>query len=1072
MDTRTMFEAGNFVEAAGTRSADGWRHFAALGLVGGGQAALDGLARADDPEARLFHAFALWIDGQDDEARVMLDAAPDSAPARRLRTLLERDRIRVLAFLPQNRQGPHSIFGACHADPRFQVDNVWFFAARGDGLANHVDADIHHFYSARSIPDLMICEMVEWHVLPRNLHEARFFKVGHTSDFDIHAQEVMPWIQMFDAMLTLDHTELGRLRRALPGRAILTYPKVFTVRERQLPDEREQPIDVLMTGTVHSDYHQDKNELVSRLTAIPGLNRVLLNGFVGHDEYERLVQQSKLTLSFVRHSGTMPTRALESLALGTWCVLQHDSALRLYLPEDAAIIPYTHGQWDRFAADISDFLARYPDNREEYVRRVASSREALCRAFAPERVASQYLRFCAALPAITEALAMETGPVPARPTRLLQKRGCVTKGWLPAHGDEGVLRDVLNRNLAITAESDDYTAFNDAGREQVIEYARLSGRGKVEPGLLEGALTSFRTAIKAAPAALAPRFNLIRSGFHFGDATERRKAAALARETLELHGAAGLSLAPDDDLLPYDFYPSHFNAQQACEQRLDAFGGDLAPLEEVKTLIAASIHYYLARFLGRAAAAEDHYRSAIDFDPDHAHFQIGYAEYLLSARPERSAMAVEMLRYYAGRHNWTPDLGVLTDRAGADAGGAVPASDGVLFLDIEDELARQHHYRLARCLSMTGERFTGLRRVDTTTPRAALVLTGGGVSASERIRRALTELRTAVDGIEIVLIETMLDVEGCRNADLADLVLSVPQPGAVSYVSQAIHLSLAHIRAPYLLIVRPELVEIEPVIRRVTQLCANTKSSLIGAFRPLLISRNDFNRAPSRVIECVGVHQQMLATGDLPQRIGMLQGASLALPILTHQLRRFTDQYYLISVNTGQTYSVPSDSEILFLDQFVTPCEDTALRTVSPDWRRFCREYEQLRPRPMHPSIEVEPPALPVAETASEPDAPAAEEEPASLLASRSIPDGERSQHHLVMDIGRTTGLFRLARYCYRRILIDADNRPRRFVRHTAEGGLAVSFGLFRIEYLHPRLRLKFQVPGILASMLNSGTRY
>src|SRR4029077_1342716 len=131
--------------------------------------------------------------------------------------------------------------------------------------------------------------------------------------------------------------------------------------------------------------------------------------------------------------------------------------------------------------------------------------------------------------------------------------------------------------------------FNDCGRERLIEYARLSLRGVADPALLEEATRKFEAAIATDPSALAPRFNLMRAGFHFGDAAFRARAAVVAEDTLRRHGDNDLKLEPDDDLLPYDFYPSHFHAQLACDLRLDASGGDIPAREGIKTLILASI---------------------------------------------------------------------------------------------------------------------------------------------------------------------------------------------------------------------------------------------------------------------------------------------------------------------------------------------------------------------------------------------------------------------------------------------------------------------------------------------------
>src|SRR5687767_8910807 len=104
--------AGNLVGAARIEGLEPWHRNAALALIGAGDAPLRALTATDNPEARLFQALALWIDGQDAEAEAVLAHAPPSEAASRLRALLQASRIKVLAFLPPHRSGPHSLFGS------------------------------------------------------------------------------------------------------------------------------------------------------------------------------------------------------------------------------------------------------------------------------------------------------------------------------------------------------------------------------------------------------------------------------------------------------------------------------------------------------------------------------------------------------------------------------------------------------------------------------------------------------------------------------------------------------------------------------------------------------------------------------------------------------------------------------------------------------------------------------------------------------------------------------------------------------------------------------------------------
>lgn len=1053
-DVHSRLNTGNLVGAARASRERGWHQSAALGLIGAFDQALPGLTATDDPNARIFHALCLWIDGQDAAAEAMLAEAPSSPAATHLQRLLRKERIKALAFLPPYRTGPHSIFGSVGLDPRFDVRCVWF-DANDKGISNRVGASVHDFYSHEAKPDLLICEMVEWHVLPRNLAEAPFLKVGHTSDFDIHGQEVLPWLKLFNVVLTLDDTEWSKLRRALPDRTVLNYPKVFPVKPRLTRLALDRPIDVLMTGTVYSDYHHDKNELIARLVGIPGLNCVFLNGFVSTAEYERLTQQSKLTVSYVRHSGTMPTRALESVALGTWPLIQHDSALRLYLQDDAALLPYEHGKWECLAADVLSFVSNYDERKKDYVARITETRNLASRAFAPDRVASQYLRFCAALPALSAAIDLTIPSDSRRPPRLLMKRGCVTKGWLPAGGDEAVLRSLMETNARVAQTAGDPRGFNEAGRERLIEYARLSSRNLTDAHLLEQAVEAFEHAIAKEPASLAPRFNLIRAGFHFGDSALRKRAVALAEDTLRCHDAGNLTLSADDDLLPYDFYPSHFNAQLACDLRLDVEGGNAFALDRVKALIIASIHFYLARSMGAELGANEHYQKANELDPGHQHFRIGHAEYLLATRPQEPQRAVEELTEVVTTKTWTPLLAALAGQVREDNGGEGLSSTNILFFDVEDELARDHRYRLARCHDMLGETYFGIGRFRSHSPRLALVLCGAGVSASPKVRMALSTLRERVGDVEIIIIDTAIDVRGATDVKTADVLVTAPQPGAVAYSSKAIGEAIRFVRAPYAVIVEPDTRALDFVVDQLEKLFETNEiaDGTIRQGRPMIIIRDAQHRIPAREVLCVGMRVDHLRACGLPQRIGMLQDARLALPVLVHQLRPSTDSFLAIDCDAGRIDIEASASPMLDLQRFVTHAENSVLTTLSADWRRFTSERTPTDPKShVHFAISrIEADELPSEGSL----------EPAKESGDATVK--HRDRYQFVIEFDQASMGYRLARSLYTRVL---TGRRRALFSHrlfSLDDTSALDLGFLRIEHTYPGMKVKIPILRSLA---------
>jgi tetratricopeptide (TPR) repeat protein len=1016
------FARGNLVGTALTGSAlgamtlptpgDALQSAAALGLIGGGAKALDALGSIDSLEARLYHALALWIDGQDDEAARQLALAPSGPPTEALRALLHKERIRALCFLPAHRSGPHGIFTAQNSDPRLEISNIWFHALPGEGIPNKVDAEIQHFYHEDCAPDLLIAEMVEWHVLPRNIADAPFFKVGHTSDFDIHGQEVVPWLSQFNAILTLDHTEWGSLSRALPYHPVLTYPKVFTTPVRDLNLlSLERPIDVLMTGTVLSDFHQDKNELVTRLANLPGLRSLLLNGFVSHESYEAITALSKLTLSFVRHSGTMPTRALESLALGTWCLLQNDSALHLYLPDDAAVLPYRFGEWASFSRDITEFVAQFPKRQHEYATKARETASAIFAQFNPARVASQYFRFCAALPVIMQLLKLEASAVTPRPE--IQKRGCVVKGWLPASGNEGVLRGLLECNVRRLKKFDSSETQNQIGREFIIEYARLLNNGDVQPTLLRAGLEAFSAALGKDPSALAPRFNMIRALYHFGNTEQRQEAERYTRELLVLaQDPAELHLNAWDDLLPYDFYPSHFNGQLCAEHRLAAFGGSAGALQSVRQLIIASAQYYLARGLGTNLEAQQHYQRALDLDPNNPHFQLGYSLFRLSNNADPCGLAKEYIGYAIEKKHWTPLVGNLHRQLIAPSADS-HAQGSVLFFDIDDEAARQFRYHQAKNLDMSGDLYRCLRNSKSSVASLALILCGSGIISNPTLNDILQDLRRRTPQVEIVVIDTLLDVTGSPLSACVDILVSAPQAGNLAYSSMVVSDVLAEVRAPYVFIAQPELCDLTIVIEHVIRFAspADIDADLTKvACAPLLLIREGTATGTSRELVCVSAATEFFRRHSLLQRNGVLQASNLMLPLLMFNLRTKSDRVFLANHETGEVCSLDSKNALLDISHYVSHEEDRILSILSWYWRQV-RDGVQ--------------------------------------------PDRQGS---VLTAFNPDSFLYRAAREFYRRYL-----RERRTPQDRSDQGvIAVNFVFLRFEYEYPNLIVKLRLPSFL----------
>jgi hypothetical protein len=428
--------------------------------------------------------------------------------------------------------------------------------------------------------------------------------------------------------------------------------------------------------------------------------------------------------------------------------------------------------------------------------------------------------------------------------------------------------------------------------------------------------------------------------------------------------------------------------------------------------------------------------AALKLDPEHTHFRIGYSEYLLGVRPQERRRVTDELKDIASNRIWTPLLAALTRRTSE---GEEDCSANVVYLDVEDEAARDRRYRLARCHHMTGDKYFGTARLREGVPRLAFVLCGAGISASAQVGIALSRLRARVADLEIIAIDTAIDVRAQSSLE-ADVLLTMPQPGAVAYSSKAIADAVRYVRAPYTMIAQPDTFAIDQLVDCVLEQVGGSLEDAIDCAAPIVVLRDARGRASAKEILCVGASTALLREASLPQRIGMLQDAQLALPLLVRQLRPSHESFLVIDDTAGPPRTETSASPELDLARFVTPLEDSVLTTLSTDWRLF-----NVRQELAIPKSRVQLSILP---TASREDAPESNKDQGA--------DRRSTRYHLVIEMDRTSIPYRLARKLHQSILAG----------RTAKSGAAFAAGnatssrvaFIGIEHTYAGLRIKVPI--------------
>jgi hypothetical protein len=631
------FSVGDYSTAARNGSPDDWRTWAAWGLLGRADRALDGLRRFDDPQARFYEATALWIDGDDEQAARLL-RGQEEPHARNLLTLIERPVINVLAMMPGNRHGPHVHLLGAQADSRFRLNNI---SIHPDDLRIRPYAAVDDYVAAVGNPDMFIVEMVEWHQIPPDFRGLPCKTIGVTSDFDLHMQGLHPWLRAFDELVVNDHTEFAGLAPTV-DRPISVFPLVFGCpQDMPVPVRRERDIDVFMSGTLFGAYHPDKAALLHRLLAEDGLNVLFVNGHLSEPAYFDLLSRAKTTISYYRRPGGMVTRGIEAACMGCVSLVQETSVLGLYADPPNGLTYYDSTP-EGLAAAVKATLADY-DAREAAAW---AAWPTLRRRLSAASVASRFLRFCVFL-----AAHPRRAPLPARP--LVQKRNMFWKGWTPGNGDPDFIAALREGNVArLSADLERATnaaVDNDIAREAMLDCcARLMNAPQAE-GAGELAATAFdiwRAAAARHSDSLVIRFNFIRAAMHFGDAAVAAEAMAAARLTTAAP-AETWRVHADDDVFPYDYCGGRFDYRTYIDTLVAGMSPDGRSLtgeaeRRMRDLMLASLHHYLATVDDDDA----HAATAAKLNPEFDLFRFDAARRALrsSDSAERRRAAEELAR--------------------------------------------------------------------------------------------------------------------------------------------------------------------------------------------------------------------------------------------------------------------------------------------------------------------------------------------------------------------------------------------------------------------------------------------
>ena len=668
--TAELFAAGNYAAVARVGSFDTWETYAAYGLLGRTELALGGLARFDGPDACFWVGVTRFLAGDDAGALATLADVP-TEHARRLRALIEKPVIRVLAQVSWVRQGTQDYL-ATTAGGRFEVRNVSFDPR---DVRNRPYADVHELVDPAAPPDFFFTQMAEFHLLPPNLRTLECPLLAQTSDYDLYIQSVYPRLREFDELVVSDQTEWAGVE-GLVSTPVSSFPACLGVPAGLSPiPTGERGIDVVFSGACVHPVYPEKARCLRALLDLPDVGVRVVNGYRWYREYVDSLGRCKVTFTNIRRPGCVPSRGLEAIGMGCAVVVQRESTLTLFLGEEDGVCTY-----DLAAGDLAPTVARLIARWDTYEQRARWGAAIARRELGMARVADRFLRFLTVLAARPRPARRAPVLAPAWETSpLVQRVGCSWRGPDVLSGD--VAERLLETNLQRWRAAGDERAvtLNDVARELVLSRGEERGgvRAPSREHLVSQGIALYHDAVARHPDRLVLRFNLVRSAVHFGRPQDVSAALALAAATLA-EPAERWKVAPSDDVFPHDFAPGFFNFRRYVGLVTDGLRTDGGtPTAALVRLVLASLEHYVGCYAG----CVDRFARATALDTEFAAYRLSLARALLDRQgPGDLERGVRLLLQLADGSEVFPEAFGMLDvlrGEGRVAGPALDAARGI-----------------------------------------------------------------------------------------------------------------------------------------------------------------------------------------------------------------------------------------------------------------------------------------------------------------------------------------------------------------------------------------------------------
>ena len=603
-------------------------HHLAMNLMGVGYMSnsLNSLEK-DHPEWGFWLAASYWIHGDDDHSVSLLNQQ-DSPESKRLLDLIQSPVIDVV--------GQFSWDVANVSDKKFRLHPIGIQRLRylkNEGRTFNTDCPEQPFnHLLESIPNgvkpaYYLAHMLEWQYLPKDLPKAPFPVFGAISDYDVHIQNVHPFLDAFDALVTVGSEERNGII-PLTKTPVWTFPKLFHlatgIHNLEIPKHNERQNSLFISGTLDNPYHPDKTQLISDVlnSEVPDIHYA--NGFLSGPAYVQELLNSKLALSYVRFGG-INTRGLEGLAMGCAVLAQKKSTMPVFFDK-------SHGVWtydaenDNVPGLLYEMLNQWPTLEKAAIKGAHRVREE----FEKSKCISQVLRFLTVLSALKQR--------GKHLSRFDQKRIVVHRGpgfHIPINYFQTELNLSRWQTEIEQTNRKNPTPYINAGREIDLFLCRdiaVIDKHKTGQDIDDNAkkcLNEYSVQVKSTadrlyaegcthhPDNLVLRFNWFRHVFHHGDPdqveTVLKDASEIARSE-----PRQWKVDPIDDVMPWDYYSAFFNYRSYFDQVTHELSGREIEPYAGHRLILAAINHYVGLYTGEM----EYLNRAVELDPGFPYYQL------------------------------------------------------------------------------------------------------------------------------------------------------------------------------------------------------------------------------------------------------------------------------------------------------------------------------------------------------------------------------------------------------------------------------------------------------------------